>query len=70
MQPASVLYLICTSEGGCAMKRIESEVIEEICPACNGTGIQPVKQPAPGRRIYPPKCAKCGGKGRVKEAAN
>jgi len=25
-----------------------------------------VKQPAePGRKIYPPRCAECGGKGRI-----
>jgi DnaJ-class molecular chaperone len=52
------------------MKRIVSEMTEEKCPACNGTGVQPVKQPAPGRRIYAPRCAKCGGKGRLSEAAS
>ena len=39
---------------------------EELCSACAGTGLAKVRQPAkPGRRVYPPKCAKCGGKGRV-----
>jgi DnaJ-class molecular chaperone len=53
------------------MKRKQSEVKEEECPACGGTGVQPVEQqPQPGRKIYPPKCKVCGGKGRVKEAAN
>ena len=34
------------------MKPIKSDVVEEICPACNGTGFLPViKQPAPGKRI-------------------
>ena len=53
------------------MKRIESDVIEQHCAACGGTGIQPVvKQPAPGRRIYAPRCTLCGGKGRVTKAAD
>jgi DnaJ-class molecular chaperone len=48
------------------MKRIKSEIAEERCPACNGTGIQQVvERPVPGRRIYPPKCEVCAGKGRV-----
>jgi len=39
---------------------------EELCPACGGTGLAKVKQAIkPGRRVYPPKCGKCGGKGRV-----
>ncbi|MCK1516113.1 hypothetical protein IVB22_26940 [Bradyrhizobium sp. 190] len=37
------------------------------CGACNGTGFPPVRQPKPGRRIYPAPCRKCGGKGRVIE---
>jgi DnaJ-class molecular chaperone len=38
----------------------------ERCPACGGTGFAKVKQPAvPGRRIYPPQCKACGGKGRI-----
>ena len=48
------------------MKPIKSDIVEEICPACNGTGFLPViKQPAPGKRIYPPRCTKCSGKGRI-----
>jgi DnaJ-class molecular chaperone len=48
------------------MKPIKSDVVEENCPACNGTGFLPVvKQPAPGKRIYPPRCTKCDGKGKV-----
>jgi hypothetical protein len=40
------------------------------CPACNGTGFPPVKQPQqPGRKIYPARCLQCGGKGRRKQAA-
>jgi DnaJ-class molecular chaperone len=52
------------------MKRIK--IVEEECPACNGKGVLPlVKQAKPGRRIYPPRCTKCDGKGRrMKEAAN
>jgi len=43
---------------------------EQKCPACDGTGFPNVVQPAqPDRRSYPPPCKKCGGKGRVKEAA-
>jgi DnaJ-class molecular chaperone len=39
---------------------------EELCFACNGTGVAKVRQQAkPGRRVYPPKCAKCGGRGRI-----
>ena len=45
------------------MKPIKSDVAEEICPACNGTGFVPViKKPAPGKRIFGPRCTKCGGK--------
>jgi DnaJ-class molecular chaperone len=48
------------------MKPIKSDVVEGICPACNGTGFLPViTKPAPGKRIYPPRCTKCGGKGKV-----
>jgi DnaJ-class molecular chaperone len=44
---------------------------EQECPACNGTGYPVVMQPVrPGRKIYPPPCKKCGGKGRITEAAN
>jgi DnaJ-class molecular chaperone len=43
---------------------------EHKCPVCKGTGFPAVKQPAePGRRIYPARCERCDGKGRV-EAAN
>jgi DnaJ-class molecular chaperone len=39
---------------------------EALCPACAGTGLAKVKQAIkPGRRVYPPKCVKCDGKGRV-----
>ena len=52
------------------MKPIKSDIVEEVCPACNGTGFLPViKQPAPGKRIYGPRCTKCGGKGKLNEPA-
>src|SRR3954454_4907976 len=39
---------------------------EERCQTCRGTGVADIKQPrVPGHRIYPPKCARCGGKGRI-----
>ena len=45
------------------MKPIKSDIVEETCPACNGTGFLPVvTRPAPGRRIYPPRCTKCDGR--------
>jgi DnaJ-class molecular chaperone len=44
---------------------------EELCPTCAGTGLAKVRQAAkPGRRVYPPKCGKCGGKGRITKAAS
>ena len=53
------------------MKPIKSDIVEEKCPACNGTGFLPViKQPAPGKRIYGPRCTKCGGKGKLSEPAD
>jgi DnaJ-class molecular chaperone len=53
------------------MKRKKKlNVLEAKCPACGGTGHEPVAQPSPGRRIYAPKCKVCGGKGRTKEAAD
>jgi DnaJ-class molecular chaperone len=38
------------------------------CHACNGTGREPAREIAPGRRIFPGRCAKCGGKGRLPKA--
>ena len=44
--------------------------VESKCGACQGTGFATVKQPAqPGRRIYPPRCAKCHGSGRIRKIA-
>jgi DnaJ-class molecular chaperone len=47
--------------------RKKSEIIAEvICPACDGTGVEKVKQPTkPGHKIYPPTCTVCLGKGRI-----
>lgn len=43
----------------------KAKPIEIRCDACGGTGRPPVRQPGPGRRIYPAPCEKCGGKGSV-----
>jgi DnaJ-class molecular chaperone len=44
---------------------IEKDRQEIKCDACGGKGFPAVAQPIePGRRIYPPPCKKCGGKGR------
>jgi DnaJ-class molecular chaperone len=54
-----------------AMKNLKSEEVstEVKCSACDGTGFPMVRQPAqPGRKIYPPPCKWCFGKGRVKSA--
>jgi DnaJ-class molecular chaperone len=52
------------------MKRSPANPPERECSACNGTGFAVVMQPVqPGRKLYPPRCKECGGKGRV-EAAN
>ena len=53
------------------MRKQAANPNERKCPACNGTGLPPVKQPEqPTRKIYPPPCSKCGGKGRITQAAN
>ena len=42
---------------------------EVKCSACGGTGFPQVAQPAQaGRRIYPPPCKQCAGKGRTMSA--
>jgi len=52
------------------MKKPREPSTEVICPACDGTGLQKVKQPTqPGRKVYPPKCAECLGKGRIQRPA-
>jgi DnaJ-class molecular chaperone len=46
-----------------------TDVAEQHCPACGGTGFPTVRQPAqPGRRVFPMPCKKCGGKGRIAKA--
>ncbi len=50
------------------MKKKREVFTEKICPACDGTGLQKVKQPTqPGRKIYPAKCEECLGKGKIKK---
>jgi DnaJ-class molecular chaperone len=54
-----------------AMNKLKSnEAPTEVkCSACNGTGFPAVAQPAKaGRRIYPPPCKLCSGKGRTRLA--
>jgi DnaJ-class molecular chaperone len=53
------------------MKNVKSKAAsaEIECPACDGTGFPAVAQPVkPGRRIFPPACKQCRGKGRVTPA--
>jgi DnaJ-class molecular chaperone len=51
------------------MKRTPANPPERECSACNGTGFAVVTQPVqPGRKLYPPRCKECGGKGRVAAA--
>ena len=50
------------------MKKPKREdVVTEIkCRACEGTGLAKVTQPVQqGRKIYPPACKECSGKGRT-----
>jgi DnaJ-class molecular chaperone len=50
------------------MKKPREALTEAVCPTCSGTGFQKVKQPeTPGRRVYPPKCPECLGKGRIEK---
>jgi DnaJ-class molecular chaperone len=49
------------------MVKKKTASVEVKCEACNGTGLTTVIQPErPGRRIYPPPCTVCGGKGRIR----
>jgi DnaJ-class molecular chaperone len=53
------------------MNKLKSEAAstEVRCPACDGTGFPKVAQPAqPGRKLYPPPCKQCLGKGRITPA--
>jgi DnaJ-class molecular chaperone len=39
---------------------------ERECSGCGGTGFISVAQPKQlGRRIFPPRCSKCEGKGKI-----
>jgi len=50
-----------------AMKK-PHEATEIICPACDGTGAEKIKQPTePDRKIYPATCKQCHGKGRIEK---
>jgi DnaJ-class molecular chaperone len=43
---------------------------EVTCDACNGSGFTAATQPTkPGLRIYPARCAKCGGKGKISKVS-
>jgi hypothetical protein len=47
---------------GCYEKKREA-LTETICPACDGTGFQKVKQPTqPGRKIYSAKARDASAK--------
>lgn len=41
---------------------------EVKCEACGGNGHQPAHETEPGRRIFPGRCTKRGGKGRLPKA--
>jgi hypothetical protein len=47
-------------------------LVDEIkCEACNGTGVEIVDEPSEqGRRIFPPRCKVCDGKGHVPVKSN
>jgi DnaJ-class molecular chaperone len=52
------------------MVKKKTAPVEVKCEACNGTGFPPAIRPArPERRIYPPPCKVCGGKGRIRTEA-
>ncbi len=53
------------------MKNLKAKTVstEVKCPACDGTGIPAVAQPAnPIRKTFPPRCKQCLGKGRIMAA--
>lgn len=46
------------------MKKPATNRTEYKCPECKGTGFRRVEQPVElNRKIYPPPCTECGGKG-------
>jgi hypothetical protein len=66
-------FRVCPKDGigRIEMKTSFPKLAERKCPVCDGTGFPAVKQPAdPGRKIYPPRCENCGGKGRITGTAN
>ena len=51
-------------------QRERSGESERKCEACQGTGFAAVtRQAKPGCRIYPARCPKCEGKGKVSKTA-
>lgn len=49
----------------------EPKDVERNCPECDGTGQDAGMKPARlGEKMAFRPCAKCGGSGKVKEAAN
>lgn len=42
-----------------------TSAIEVRCDACDGVVSLPAWESDPGRRTYPGRCVKCGGKGRM-----
>jgi DnaJ-class molecular chaperone len=51
-----------------SLKKKREGLTEDVCRACDGTGLQKVKQPTqPDQKIYPAKCEECLGKGRIKK---
>lgn len=52
--------LLCIRRG-----MIKGSRAEIKCDACNGSGSLPVREPEPGRKIYPGRGTKCARKGRI-----
>jgi DnaJ-class molecular chaperone len=49
--------------------KLKAASTEVKCSACDGTGYPAAAQPTtPGRKIFPPACKRCFGKGRVSAA--
>jgi DnaJ-class molecular chaperone len=58
---------ICSLFERINMTRPKPKVVTETkCHACGGTGFEKVEQPLqPNRKIFPPRCKECLGKGRI-----
>lgn len=70
--PAMISLKNANFEVVIAMKKTApkpEEVWTEIkCSACNGTGFPTnIRSILPGRKIYPPPCSECAGKGRIRK---